>query len=83
MSRCICTTHEHSGSTTGQCGREFCCCTGVVQLSEYDHEIARRLYASDLPFNALIGAALMRADTANVRILSDAYPDIAATVREG
>ena len=43
-------------------------------MSLFDYQIARRLVAEDVPFDALIMAALQRADTANAMLLRASFP---------
>jgi hypothetical protein len=47
-------------------------------MSAYDFEVARKLVADDTPFDALIMAALWRADTFNAARLHVAFPEICA-----
>jgi hypothetical protein len=44
-------------------------------MSLYDYEASRRL-PTDTPFYALIMAAMRRADTANLALLREAWPDV-------
>ena len=43
-------------------------------MSRYDYEVARRLDAEDLPFYALIQAAMRKADTENIVKIRAAFP---------
>ena len=45
-----------------------------VSLMEYDRQVALALRSNDLPFAALLMAAMLRADTANLALLQDAFP---------
>lgn len=49
-------------------------------LNEFDKHIAEEIHAMDPPFYALIAAAVMKADSTNLRLLSRAYPDICTAV---
>jgi hypothetical protein len=49
--------------------------------NEYDRQVALALKANDLPFYSLIMAAMMRADSTNLRLLRTAYPDVYEGVR--
>jgi len=42
----------------------------------YDYELSRQLEAQDVPFQALIMAAMRRADMDNLRALRAAWPDV-------
>ncbi len=45
-------------------------------MSLYDYEVSRELEAHDLPFYALIMAAMRRADTDNLDLLRAAFPEV-------
>lgn len=45
-------------------------------MSLYDFERARELVRSDVPFYALIMAAMMWADTCNAALLRSAFPGV-------
>ncbi len=45
----------------------------------YDYQVATDLHS--VPFDALVMAAMLRADTDNLRLLSTAFPTLAAEVR--
>ena len=45
-------------------------------MSLYDYETSRALENDDIPFYALIMAAMRRADTDNARILEAAFPEV-------
>ncbi len=49
-------------------------------MSFYDYEKARELVAADVPFYALIMAAMQRADTTNAAMLRTMYPAVWAEV---
>lgn len=49
-------------------------------LNEIDKHIAEEIHAMDPPFYALIAAAVMKADSSNLRTLSRGYPDIVRAV---
>ena len=44
-------------------------------MSLHEYRAARDLVEQDVPFYALIMAAIMRADSGNVVLLRDAFPD--------
>ena len=44
-------------------------------MSLYDYEISRGAAMRDLPFYALIQAAMRKADTRNAALLREAFPD--------
>ena len=44
-------------------------------MSLYDYEIGRGAAMRDLPFYALIQAAMRKADTRNAALLREAFPD--------
>jgi hypothetical protein len=44
-------------------------------VSFYDYQASRRINAADEPFYALIMAAMRQADTSNLTLLRDAWPD--------
>jgi hypothetical protein len=44
-------------------------------VSFYDYQACRRIYAADEPFYALIMAAMRQADTANLMLLREAWPE--------
>ena len=46
-----------------------------MNMSQFDYEIAIRLYAADIPFHALISAAILKADTYNLEKLRDKFPE--------
>lgn len=43
-------------------------------LEQFDYEIATELNDNQYPFYALVGAAMLRADGVNLRLLSSAFP---------
>lgn len=45
-------------------------------MSLYDYEESKRVAAGDVPFYALIMAAMRRADSFNLHILQAAFPDV-------
>jgi hypothetical protein len=45
-------------------------------MSYYDYSKSRELLLDDPPYAALIMAAMRKADTTNVAILQEAYPQI-------
>jgi len=45
-------------------------------VSLYDYRVARDLLGYDIPFYALIMAAMRQADTTNAGRLCDAFPDV-------
>jgi hypothetical protein len=47
-------------------------------MSLYDYEVSRTIGA-EAPFYALIMAAMHRADTANLAMLQDAWPEVWVT----
>lgn len=47
----------------------------------YDYRVATQLAASDPPFDALVMAAVMKADTANLLALTRAFPDLVEETR--
>lgn len=49
-------------------------------LNEFDLHVAKEIHAMDPPFYSLIAAAVMKADSENLRLLSRAYPDICTAV---
>lgn len=49
-------------------------------LSDFDRSVAEQIRAADPPFYALIAAAVMKADSSNLRTLSRGYPDIVRAV---
>lgn len=51
-------------------------------MSLHSYRRAIELYAADEPFDALIMAALLRADTSNHEILTAAFPEVAAELAE-
>jgi hypothetical protein len=44
-------------------------------VSFYDYQASRRINAADEPFYALIMAAMRQADTANLMLLQEAWPE--------
>ena len=44
-------------------------------MSLYDYEIGRGSSMQDIPFHALIQAAMRKADSNNAALLRDAFPD--------
>ena len=44
--------------------------------SMYDYNIGRKLEAEDIPFYALIQAAMRRADTINLEMLKGCWPEV-------
>ncbi|MCT7372738.1 hypothetical protein [Mycolicibacterium llatzerense] len=49
-------------------------------MSYFDYSAARDLVAQDVPFNALIMAAMQRADSTNAAMLRSMYPAVWAEV---
>lgn len=45
-------------------------------MSRYDYRASQRIAAQDQPFNALLMAAMRRADTDNLRKLAHGWPDV-------
>ena len=45
-------------------------------MSYFDYSVARELVAKDVPFDALIMAAMQRADTTNAAMLRGMYPAV-------
>ncbi len=45
-------------------------------MSLYDYRISANIVRSDPPFDAIIMAALRKADTFNARILRAAFPEV-------
>lgn len=45
-------------------------------MSLYDYEQSRKLFESDVPFYALVMAAMRRADTDNIERLRTAFPEL-------
>jgi len=45
-------------------------------MSGYDYEVSRDLARSDLPFAALIMTAMRQADTRNLALLQEAFPEL-------
>lgn len=52
-----------------------------ARLSHHDYEVSRRLAAEGPPFYALIAAAMRGADTFNMSLLREAFPQIAADLQ--
>lgn len=50
-------------------------------MSLFNYEVSRELERQDIPFYALIMAAVRRADTDNLHALERAFPDVVAEVR--
>jgi len=50
--------------------------------SRYDYMRGRELYAEDTPFYALIQAAMRRADTNNLEMLKDCWPEVWKELQE-
>lgn len=44
--------------------------------SLYDYNAAKEIVAQDIPFYAVIMAAMMRADTSNMQKLTTAFPGV-------
>lgn len=42
----------------------------------YEYEVGREIAAKDPPFYALIQAAMRKADTANLELLKECWPDV-------
>lgn len=51
-------------------------------MSHYDYRISRELVLRELPFDALMMAAMARADDQNAGVLQRAFPDLWAELRE-
>lgn len=45
-------------------------------MSRYDYEVSKQIAAQDPPFDALIMAALRKADSTNADILQAAFPAV-------
>ena len=45
-------------------------------MSLYDYKASQQIAAEDYPFYALIMAAMRQADTGNVELLREAFPEI-------
>jgi len=45
-------------------------------MSHHDYRASQEISAADLPFYALIMAAMRQADTANLILLQDAFPEV-------
>jgi hypothetical protein len=50
-------------------------------LDWYDYQATTRLFRADEPFYALVGAAMMRADTGNAARLREAFPGVWADLQ--
>jgi hypothetical protein len=50
-------------------------------MSKYDFNVALNVHRSDLPFDALIMAAALAADTGNLAQLATAFPALAREAR--
>ena len=48
----------------------------MMRLNLIDYEISKRISANDIPFAALIAAALRKADTNNFARLKQAFPEL-------
>jgi hypothetical protein len=55
---------------------------GRLIMTRYDFDTSRALAAADVPFEALIMAALRRADSSNAATLRAAFPVLAAETQE-
>lgn len=53
----------------------------MKDLNLIDYEISKRLAVRDIPFAALIAAALRKADPNNFHQLESAFPDIASDLK--
>jgi hypothetical protein len=53
----------------------------VTGLDYFEWQAARELHRQDVPFYALIAAALWKADTGNAERLREAFPDTCATAQ--
>ena len=51
-------------------------------MSLFDYEAGREIAAHDPPFYALIQAAMRKADTSNLELLIDCWPDVWLELRE-
>ena len=54
----------------------------MSSLNLIDYEISKRLQLGDIPFYALIAAAMRRADTNNLEILRRGFPQIAHDLQQ-
>ena len=45
-------------------------------MSHFDYETSKKIVLDDPPFNALIMAAMHKADTHNVILLANAFPEV-------
>lgn len=50
-------------------------------MSWHEYEVSRVITAQDLPFYALVMAAMRQADTDNQKVLQEAFPDVWAELR--
>lgn len=51
-------------------------------LNLIDYYIARELHVADLPFSALLAAAMMKADSVNSVVLRNGFPKLHATLQD-
>jgi hypothetical protein len=45
-------------------------------MSRHEYEVSRHIASHDLPFYALIMAAMRQADSNNIQLLSAAFPEV-------
>lgn len=45
-------------------------------MSHYDYEVAKQMWVDDVPFHALIMAAMLKADPHNRTLLDAVFPDV-------
>jgi hypothetical protein len=50
-------------------------------MSLYDYELSKVITQSNFPFYALLMAAMRQADTGNMALLEQAFPETAAELR--
>lgn len=50
-------------------------------MALFDYRASAKIAAQDWPFDALIMAALRRADTFNASVLREAFPDLASELQ--
>ncbi len=53
----------------------------MQELNIIDYKVSQRFQLTDVPFAAIIAAAMRKADTDNLRALESAFPGIAKDLR--
>lgn len=51
-------------------------------MSRYDYQLSQQLSVDDPPFAALIMAAVRKADSANLELLIEAFPELVEEMQE-